>query len=227
MYKKTILATIVMASLSSPSFAFLDKLEAVTDTVVSTQASGGDISQSVAELEQQYQAASIAVLESQVEIAKALNISKEIEEAGRLSETLKQGNLSSDTVEKVSATSSILNEEIEKSLSSTEQLTEEQQKHVSAGLLNYAVGVGMTAVLVVNAKDLGEQASNILASANAFEKVKLAVELAGVTTLAAQLPGHVANLLEGGTQFFSLASNKGVDTSEAAKKLEESAGFEL
>lgn len=226
MLRRNLVAGAITALMVSPAFAFLDKVGLGGGN--SGKAVDADsFNKSRTDLEKKYILAAAAVLASQIDLAQALNVKADIAQAEELNKVLKGGNLSSDTVEKVSSTSRTLNEQLKKGMEETDKLSAKQKKLVGSGLVKYAAGVAMTAALGIEAKHVAESATDVLKSANPISKVKLASELGACLAIGKELPSHAKNLVTGGNQMVQIATKKGVSTKGAKKKLAEAANFDF
>ena len=129
MLRRNLVAGAITALMVSPAFAFLDKVGLGGGN--SGKAVDADsFNKSRTDLEKKYILAAAAVLASQIDLAQALNVKADIAQAEELNKVLKGGNLSSDTVEKVSSTSKTLNEQLKKGMEETDKLSAKQKKLV-------------------------------------------------------------------------------------------------
>lgn len=224
MFIRKAAALLIAAAISTSAGAFgLDSLTKIANSASTPKV----LIDGQAKVAAEFVASSLLVADAQKDIAQALALKDQVVGLENVQKSLKSGNLTSGTVDKVTTTSKSVTADIQKSLKATKQLTADQKKTLGEGLLKYSLGALGTAKMGHDVKKLSQDYQSELKKADVAGKAVITSDLAPTAALATGLPGHVSNLVKSGQQLIQIATKQGVDISAAKKNLQQAAGFKF
>lgn len=209
--RKMICSAIVMAAVSSVSFAFdLPKIPgAPTASAASAPAGGTDAVAMQEGVVKKYVEAATYVNEAQTHLAKAFDLKDQVATLEAEATALKSGSIDRSTLEKQTQTSAELNDAVTKKIASGAQLSDEGKKEYTASLIPFATGVAKSTQLPAEFQSFEKAAQQQLSSASLMEKAKITNKLSAGTYLVSKGPGFISNTATSFKQIVTYAqSNK-------------------
>lgn len=133
MFIRKAAALLIAAAISTSAGAFgLDSLTKIANSASTPKV----LMDGQAKVAAEFVASSLLVADAQKDIAQALALKDQVVGLENVQKSLKSGNLTSGTVDKVTTTSKSVTADIQKSLKATKQLTADQKRRLAKDCLN-------------------------------------------------------------------------------------------
>jgi hypothetical protein len=163
-------------------------------------------------LVKQYNKAAMNVAVAQQMFANALGLKKEAAAIGAEAEALKSGAVvDTDSMERISETSSSVNKAILAEVENSEDLSVEAKKEFTEAFVPYFVGLVETSKISDAANDFIDGATNTISSASLMNKLSVTNKLSAGMYVAKEVPGFAVNLYDSSKTLMAFAKSQGID----------------
>lgn len=187
------------------------------------------LKQSGDHLVKSYGVAMDAVVASQANIARALNLDNEIIDLQNQQKALKSGNITAEGVEKSIEISESVNKKIQEAMKNADALDSRAKQELIKGLGNYIKSIGGVGLIAASALEFTAAAAQTMADAPLADKKaaykKIAAECGVAKVVAQEMPALLKNMKKAATDFIDYAKNSGIEVESIQNQLTSMAGF--